>query len=50
MNYLRTYESIVIIGQQQEGEFLTFELTLNHSVRIVNTIIDQIDISSTEKS
>ena len=28
INYLRTYENIVISGQQQEDEFLTFGLTL----------------------
>lgn len=28
INYLRTYENIVIAGQQQEDEFLTFGLTL----------------------
>ncbi len=28
INYLRTYESIVIAGQKQEDEFLTFGLTL----------------------
>lgn len=28
INYLRTYESIVIAGQQQEDEFLTFGFTL----------------------
>ena len=28
INYLRTYEGIVILGQEQEDEFLTFGLTL----------------------
>ena len=30
INYLRTYESIVIAGQQQEDEFLTFGFTLKN--------------------
>ncbi|MEQ6122765.1 DUF481 domain-containing protein [Pseudotenacibaculum sp. MALMAid0570] len=30
INYLRTYESIVITGQKQEDEFLTFGLTLKN--------------------